>query len=128
VVEKILASVGLPKGYAWCAAMIKYCLDGAGIRTGITGWAPSAVPFSRRVWYAGKKVKRLPTVADAFGIYFPHHKRVAHVGFVDRWDTGTPYCVTVEGNTNGAGARDGNGTYEKTRLKSQIHIVVDWID
>ena len=61
-----------------------------------------------------------------FGIYFPKMKRVAHVGFVDQW--GPKEVVTVEGNTNGAGSREGDGVYKKKRLTRQIHSVASYMN
>ncbi len=59
-----------------------------------------------------------PSRGDVFGIYFPEKGRIAHVGFVDDW--GDKYVVTVEGNTNEAGSREGDGVYRKRRLISSL--------
>ncbi|RXF67710.1 hypothetical protein [Arcticibacter tournemirensis] len=62
-----------------------------------------------------------PSSGDVFGIYFPEKGRIAHVGFVDEW--GDKYAITVEGNTNEAGSREGDGVYRKRRLISSIYKV-----
>jgi len=49
----------------------------------------------------------VPGTGDIFGIYFPDKKRIAHVGFVDQWQE--DWVITVEGNTNGSGGREGDG-------------------
>ena len=68
----------------------------------------------------------LPTTGDIFGLYFPEKKRIAHVGFVDQWD-GT-WMVTVEGNTNNSGNREGDGVYRKRRLVRSIYKVARHIN
>jgi len=66
-----------------------------------------------------------PTTADIFGIYFPAKKRIAHAGFIDQWD-GT-WLITVEGNTNVSGGREGDGVYRKRRLVKSIYQVARYI-
>ncbi len=127
VVERFLQSVKMPAGYAWCAAFVHYVLEKCGVKTNISAWAPSAVTQSRRVWQKGQKVVRDPLPADVFGLYFPKMRRIGHVGFIKKWNTGTAYTITVEGNTDAVGSREGGGVWEKYRLKSQIHSVSDWI-
>lgn len=52
-------------------------------------------------------------VGDIFYVYYPNMGRVAHVGIVEREGD---FIVTIEGNTNTTGARQGNGVY---RLSSE---------
>jgi hypothetical protein len=78
------------------------------------------------VYKAGKYITGAPPQqADAFFIYFPEKGRVAHTGFVHIW--GTDWVETVEGNTNQAGSREGDGVYRKRRLKRQIYAVANYI-
>lgn len=51
---------------------------------------------------------------------------VAHVGFIDAWPDGD-YVITVEGNTNMAGSREGDGVYRKRRPKQSIYQVSRWV-
>lgn len=67
----------------------------------------------------------LPQKGDVFGIYFNNVKRIAHAGFVDEW--GDKYVITVEGNTNEAGSREGDGVYRKRRPISSIYQVARWL-
>ncbi|MES3016403.1 MAG: hypothetical protein V4721_01435 [Bacteroidota bacterium] len=67
-----------------------------------------------------------PQPADIFGLYFPEKKRIAHVGFVDEWKE--PWVVTVEGNTNAAGSRDGDGVYRKRRLVRTMYQVARYVN
>jgi hypothetical protein len=117
-VEKYLASVKLGPGYAWCAAFVNWTLKECGYKTPNSGWSPH--------WFPTARLVTEPKPGDVFGIYFPDKKRIAHVGFIDDWSSRS--VKTVEGNTNGAGSREGNGVYRKVRLKSQIYKVSRWIN
>lgn len=77
------------------------------------------------VWQRNRKNNGTPRQADVFGIYFPEKKRIAHVGYIDRWSDKT--VTTVEGNTNQAGSREGDGVYRKIRLTRQIYAVSRYI-
>ena len=67
----------------------------------------------------------LPTTGDVFGLYFPEKKRIAHVGFIDHWD-GT-WMISVEGNTNVSGGREGDGVYRKRRLVRTVYKVARYV-
>ena len=67
-----------------------------------------------------------PDTGDIFAIYFPEKKRIAHVGFIDQWD-GT-WMISVEGNTNLAGSREGDGVYRKRRLVRSVYQVARYIN
>lgn len=130
-VEKYLRSTGLGKGYAWCAAFVNWNLKQCGYNTPTSAaWSPSWFPTEKVIYHRGKVNYRhqnyeKPRQADVFGLWFESKKRVAHVGFIDQWPN-KRYCVTVEGNTNEAGSREGDGVYKKYRLKSQIYQIARW--
>ncbi|HWK59160.1 MAG TPA: hypothetical protein VNQ80_17590 [Parapedobacter sp.] len=63
-------------------------------------------------------------------------QRIGNVGFVDEWGIGS-YFITVEGNTNEAGNREGDGVYRKrwlSRRRSEesrvgnprLHFLISW--
>lgn len=156
-VEKYLRYVSLPKGNPWCAAFVCWVLGKAGVSNPRTGWSPALFPDNKVIWVRGEsgKVKgesltnvptlspprrvtgnwqpayrtgRLvtPTTSDLFGLYFPEKKRIAHVGFIDSWDD--KWLITVEGNTNISGDREGDGVYRKRRLVRSIYRVARYIN
>lgn len=124
-VEKYLRSVGLGKGYAWCAAFVKWCFDSAGVKTTITAWSPSAENKNNYV-YRQSSIKKPIQQADVFTIYFSNLKRIGHTGFVTK-RFGTNSIQTVEGNTNSAGSREGDGVYVKIRPLSSIYTITRWL-
>jgi hypothetical protein len=126
-VERYLASVGLSKGNPWCAAFVHWVLTEAGIKDlPRSGYSPSWFPRARTFYQTGKNNSITPSRADVFGIYFASKGRIAHVGFIDSWPPSSTYCLTVEGNTNEAGSREGDGVFFKRRLKKQIYKVSRW--
>jgi len=68
----------------------------------------------------------VPATGDVFGLYFKEKGRIAHVGFIDQWD-GT-WMISVEGNTNKAGSREGDGVYRKRRLVKSVYQVARYIN
>lgn len=126
-VSLYLASVGLSAGNSWCAAFLYWCYMKTGVKVPKSGWSPSWFPSGNIIWKQGKLLRqKVPGCGDVFGIYFQSKRRVAHVGFVDEW--GSSSVLTVEGNTNEAGSREGDGVYKKRRWTRQIHVVSQWIN
>lgn len=118
-VEKYLQSTGLSKGNAWCAAFVNW----VNRHCNVSG--PRAAAAWSPVWFPSYRITKDPQPGDVFGIYFPQKGRIAHVGFIDQWGN---QVRTVEGNTNEAGSREGDGVYKKIRLARQINVVSNWID
>lgn len=124
--KKYLASVQLGEGYAWCAAFVKWVFNEHEIDTGsANAWSPSWFPSSRVIYRRGQDPRAIPDKGDVFGLYYTNLKRVGHVGFVHDWSP--DWVITVEGNTNGDGSRDGDGVHRKRRLTKQIYVVSRYI-
>lgn len=128
-VEKYLKSVGLGKGYAWCAAYCSWNLSKFGIPNPNSAWSPHFAKPKDIIWSQAKvksnKVIQQPQAGDCFTLWYPNLKRVGHVGFIVG-EKGS-YFITNEGNTNKAGSREGDGVYSKFRSKSKIYAVTNYI-
>jgi hypothetical protein len=123
-VEMFLQSAGLGKGYAWCAAFATYCheINGIPFPAKAPAWSPSWFPKARRI------DKTTASTGDVFGLFYQNLNRIGHVGFIDEdWSDKGNIILTVEGNTNSDGVREGDGVYRKRRSKKQIHVVSRWI-
>jgi hypothetical protein len=72
------------------------------------------------------EVKAIPQKADVFGIYFSKLGRIAHVGFIQEW--GSRIVITVEGNTNDQGSREGTCVASKRRPTRTIYKVSRYIN
>ncbi len=126
-VEEYLASVGFKKGAPWCAAFVSWVFIQAEVPAIRSAWSPSWFPVSKTVYTRGSSNNKIPESGDVFGLWFNNLKRIAHVGFVHQWQSSTAHVITVEGNTNDAGSREGDGVYKKIRLKSQIYKISRFI-
>jgi hypothetical protein len=127
-VEAYLRSVGARKGQPWCAAFVSYILRKCGVNAPRSAWSPAFFPDRNLIFHRQKKpdlksVSILP--GQVFGIFFRNMGRIAHVGFTHRRIKNA--IVTIEGNTNGAGSREGNGVYEKIRPLQSIYAISDFI-
>lgn len=115
----------MKKGNPWCAAYVSWSFQQDCVPNPKSAWAPDYFPLDKIIWDRRKDLKQEVKAGDVFGIYFPNKGRIAHVGFILEW--GNKTITTIEGNTNEAGSREGDGVYKKFRLKSQIFQVSSWI-
>lgn len=130
----ILSHVELAEGFSWCGAFVYTAMAEAGVTLPAPArayaWAPTWTA-SRVIWKVGDLKALAPDVAtpgpgDVFGLWFASKQRVAHVGLITDWQPGNKYALTIEGNTNTAGSREGDGVYAKRRLKAQLYRVSRW--
>lgn len=124
-VEMYLYSVGIAKGNPWCAAFVKWSFDRAGVKTNITAWSPTAFNRTNPVLFQNRFTQQ-PRAGDVFVLWFPKLKRIAHTGFFDRQINNSVF-ETVEGNTNEAGSREGDGVYRKKRSYRATYAISRWI-
>jgi len=115
-VESYLKYAGAHKGDPWCAAFVSWVFSQTGYLQPKTAWSPALFPIAKRT--------NLIQPATLFGIYFPKLKRIAHCGFVERKDGN--WLITIEGNTNIAGSREGDGVYRKRRSIKTIKYFANW--
>ena len=126
-VEEYLKAAKLPPGNAWCAAFPTWVFIQCNIKAVVSGYSPNWFQ-SNVVYKRDDNINRNYSVAagDVFGLYFESKKRIAHVGFIDKQDGN--YYITVEGNTNEAGSREGDGVYRKRRHIKTIYAISRWIN
>jgi hypothetical protein len=124
-VEKYLKAVNLGKGYAWCAAFVRWSFDQVHVKTTITAWSPTAHNAKNVCYFKGKLLKE-PRAGDVFTIYYASMKRIGHTGFYDSRQNQSIFR-SVEGNTNGEGSREGDGVYAKYRSYKSVHSITRWI-
>ncbi|MDB0600694.1 CHAP domain-containing protein [Tenacibaculum maritimum] len=129
-VEKYLASVGLSKGYPWCAAFTTWNLNAVNIPNPQSAWSPNWAKSKDQIWsrklVKTHRVKSNPQLGDCFTIYYPKLQRVGHVGFyTGRASNG--YFTTIEGNTNINGSRKGIGVFKRKRHPKKIYAITNYI-
>jgi hypothetical protein len=123
MINKFNASCGLrPSDHApWCASVAHYgyMVNGAPDRPG--AYSPS--------WYAKTRVIPAAMVqpGDVGLIYFPSKGRYAHVisaiERVNRSGRIVSFYVTLEGNTNAMGSREGDSFARRIRPADTVKIV-----
>ena len=123
--EKDLRAVGWQPGWAWCATFCEV-LAWKAYPTMIEKlkglFVPSAVNTFRNLQKAGYKSTMVPEVG-AF-VFWQRMKDGAaqwqgHCGVVSEVIDAKTF-KSIEGNTNGAGSREGDGVYEKTRVIRKV--------
>jgi len=125
LIELFIENAGFARNsqIPWCAAMVNTVLLNCDINLNLK--APAYVPsyFTEKtlIYERGKINKRPPLPGDVIGIWFESKQRLAHIGFWDSQDG--DMVITVEGNTNEAGSREGDGVYRKRRIERQIHSI-----
>lgn len=135
-VEHFQRMTGTKRGDAWCGSFVFTAFVEGGVMVPGGGrafaWSPSWHPAERQVWtkqrgvnsrFQGKGRKQ-PMPGDVGGLYYAHLGRYGHVLLL--LSDEDKYWKTVEGNTNGAGSREGDGVYLKRRLKNQIDVISRW--
>ena len=127
-VETYLRSVDAKRGNAWCAAFVSWSLQQHYIQHPKSAWSPSLFPRHNTVFTRGQPSNYTPQRGDVFGLYYNNLGRIGHVGFIEQWDYGGKFAVTVEGNTNEAHSREGDGVYLKKRPKRTIYKIANFID
>lgn len=127
-VEKYLNYVWLKKGQPWCAAFVSWVYGQNGIKKARSGGCVYLMEQGVVIYKSAKVVanRSSPMHGDVFFIWYANKNRVAHTGFIDKWTDDV--VTTVEGNTNAAGSREGDGVYRKKRLKRQIYAVTTYIN
>lgn len=124
-VERYLSYVWLSKGQPWCAAFVSWVYGQNGFKKPRSGGCVQLMEQGRTI-FIKDKYSQVPQYGDVFFIYFQDKKRVAHTGIVDKWSE--DFVTTIEGNTNEAGSREGDGVYRKKRLKRQIYAITNNIN
>lgn len=130
-VERVLGTTGNRAGDPWCAAWV--AMVG---RTALGDAWPvvrSASCVAIAEWAAAQQCRyvaqRVPAqVGDLFLLHYPALQRFAHVGLVIGVGADGRTITTREGNTSGAGSREGWLVAERQRVLTPQDRLVRWVD
>lgn len=122
-IKEYLKVTGINFSAPWCAALVSYCYTMNGVDNPRSAWSPDYFKKGKLIDIRQTKPER----ADVFGVYYHNLGRIAHVGFIDHWPREGDYFISVEGNTNDNGSREGTGVYKKRRLKRQANKVARYV-
>jgi hypothetical protein len=130
-VEAFQKSIGLSPGDPWCAAFVCFCIKEAAKQLGV----------DPKFEYGGS-VYKLWTRNPDLQMFEPGENciflidhglskagtRIGHTGFcIAPFQANNNTLETVEGNTNAAGSRDGDGVYHKSREVSEFANGYGWL-
>jgi peptidoglycan hydrolase-like protein with peptidoglycan-binding domain len=128
-VEKYLAAVGLPPGHAWCVAFLIWCAKEACQRLGAVCPLPpvasvhvlwNRTPETMRIPPSAPQEEDLRLVKPGALYLIDHGQDMGHAGLV--LSATSNGLLGIEGNTNIAGSREGDGVYEKSRRFAAINL------
>lgn len=128
-VAECLKTTGLGEGYPWCAAYTT--------RVGLAAlqqkWPVirSASVQQQCEWAAKQNVRLIATKVkaepgDLFALWDQKLRRWAHIGFVVDVAKDGKTVQTIEGNTSGAGEREGWMVARKTRVLTSKDRLIRW--
>lgn len=130
-VRQYLSAVGLPPGYAWCMAFVYWCFnkvpDNPVIKTGGVLHFFNNATGKRLHKIDAKKTPLTPAMILPGDIFIMAYAGgTGHTGFVEKV-TGDS-IMTIEGNTNNGGSREGVGVYARRRKISELRGIVRVLD
>jgi len=125
-IDAVLKSVGLGPGYAWCAAFAYWCFGQAARQLSV----PNPCPRSAGVlnmWalagYAESGLQRIPTsqarqnptvIKPGMLFLMQFSTTAGHLGLVESVNA-KGQLITIEGNSNVAGSREGTAVLRQTK-------------
>lgn len=120
-IEQYLARLGLAPGLSYCAAFVYWCWDEAAKELKLKNPLPRTGSVLK-LWE--RSPLRCRTATPVVGAVFCHESGggLGHTGIVTDLTHDDFVIYTVEGNTNPAGARDGQGVFSKTRPAGYINL------
>lgn len=115
-VESYLKSVGLGKGYAWCAAFVYWCFNQASKQLSVENPLVKTAGVMDHWRKAKDNIVLSSQKGDIFIMDFGGGK--GHTGLVISQTSDRIF--TLEGNTNDGGSREGDGVYKRNRNRATI--------
>ena len=117
-VDEYNITAGAPLGSPWCASVQHWTGKKVGLQL------PNAYSPS---WFPKRKIIPPEEVrsGDFAGVYSHKLKRIAHLALVEKVEENR--VITLEGNTNAEGSREGHGYFRRSRLKNSL-VFSRWIE
>jgi hypothetical protein len=115
-IQKYAPAIGFTNGLAWCDTFVNWAFSLTGIKIP-AGVKSAGCAVSVRAYVAAKRFTQFPVIG---GQVFYGPGGGTHTGLVYNYDD--TYIYTVEGNTNTNGSAEGDGVYEKKRLRRDAYV------
>jgi hypothetical protein len=126
-IDQFFNGCSVGPGNPWCACVMNYGVEAVGYEgpEELSAWSPAWFPYDKVTWDATKNFNQPLRPADMFAIYFKTLGRIGHVGAVVE-ELPNNWVMTIEGNTNEKGGRDGYIFIYRLRRKEEIYQASDW--
>lgn len=131
-INEFIEFTGLKPPQPWCAAFVSFVIHKAAGELGVNTDFPKTALTPQILAYAKRKGNLItraemdsgakPQPGDVFLLYYPTLNRVAHTGFVER--VLPLVVVTIEGNTNDSGGREGYKVARRIRRIKSLYALV----
>lgn len=130
-VSEYLREAGITVPAPWCAAFVYWCARRAAALKGVPlplegvalqGYVQSYYLHALKSGWILERSEVGP--GDLFLIWFPSLGRYAHIGFV--YEMHADHYLTIEGNTDAAGGRDGIEVASRRRQIAASTIFLRW--
>ena len=114
-IDRWLAECGLGPGYAWCVAFVQGAFSEAARLLDKPDMLKPNTAGVMDLWNRAPKEWRVDVSEAKRGDLLLFGPKWTHIALITGYDDG--YFLTIEGNTNGEGSRDGDRVARKRRLK-----------
>lgn len=121
--------VGAKLASPYCGSFVGSNLKWAGVSTPPnphSAWSPNYAQTKDIIWKPKRKNNITPKAGDVVTFYYSNLGRVGHTGFYIKTDK-DGYFITIEGNTNNGGSREGDGVYMKKRNPNKVYAISRYI-
>lgn len=118
-VEEYQASVGAHPGDPWCSAFVYWCFEHAAREVGMVNPLPRTAG-ALKLWRNSAVFRRHKEPAPGMVFVMDKGHGLGHVGIVEHVQG--LELVTIEGNTDDGGSREGDGVYRRVRKRTAINV------
>jgi hypothetical protein len=118
VIDQANTYTGVDLGSPWCASIISLAYKMSGFDQPRDARSAALFPPGKR------KLKQFVKAGDLGGIYYPRLKRIGHVVMIRKFFGN--FVLTIEGNTNRKGNREGDGLFYYIRPLSEFRYFSNW--
>jgi len=129
-IEQYLSSTNLKGGYPWCAAFVTWCVKQVEAEMQICTALPHTAYTPHYMKAPGVRLLKDTediTPGELFLLYYKKLGRVGHIGFIEGPDPDNPKRVlTIEGNSNDDGAREGYEVCRRSRRISSLFALINY--
>lgn len=115
-IQKYATFLGFTNGLAWCDTFVNWAFAMVAIRVS-TGVKSAGCAVSVNAYKKDGRFTEYPGIG--FQVFYGPGGG-SHTGIVTNYDS--LYIYTVEGNTNVNGSAEGDGVYEKKRLRKDTYV------